>query len=67
MPPPVMNQGEAMTTETKKKPVKTKVVPKKWEINQDDYIELLESIDKNAKSILILTNDVKRLKIRIGI
>ena len=67
MPPSVMNQGETMPTETKKKPVKTKVVPKKWEINQDDYIELLESIDKNAKSILVLTNDVKRLKIRIGI
>ena len=62
-----MNQGEAMTTETKKKPVKTKVVPKKWEINQDDYIELLESIDRNANSILELTNDVRRLKIRIGI
>ena len=40
-----------MPTETKKKPVKTKVVPKKWEINQDDYIELLESIDKNTKKI----------------
>ena len=62
-----MNQGETMPVETKKKPVKTKVVPKKWEINQDDYIELLESIDKNAKSILALSNGVKRLKIRIGI
>ena len=62
-----MNQGEAMTTETKKKPVKTKVISKKWEISQDDYIELLESIDKNAKLILELSNDVRRLKIMIGI
>ena len=49
-----------MTVKTKKKPVK-------WEISQDDYIELLEMVDKNAKSILTLSNDVKRLKIRIGI
>ena len=56
-----------MPVKTKEKPVKTKVVPKKWEINQDDYIELLESIDKNAKLILTLSNDVRRLKIRIGI
>ena len=49
-----------MTVKTKKKPVK-------WKISQDDYIELLESIDKNAKLILELSNDVRRLKIRIGI
>tara|TARA_R100000656_G_scaffold41789_1_gene34809 strand:+ start:580 stop:729 length:150 start_codon:yes stop_codon:yes gene_type:complete len=48
-------------------PVKTKEKPKKWEISQDDYIELLESIDKNAKLLLELSNDVRRLKIRIGI
>jgi len=56
-----------MPVKTKEKPVKTRVVPKKWEISQDDYLELLESIDKNAKLILELSNDVRRLKIRIGI
>jgi hypothetical protein len=50
-----------MVTKTKEK------TPVKWKLNQDDYLELLESIDKNAKTILQLTNDVKRLKIRIGI
>ena len=49
-----------VTTETKEK-------PKKWKISQDDYIELLESIDKNAKLLLELSNDIRRLKIRIGI
>ena len=48
-------------------PTKIKEKPKKWEISQDDYIELLESIDKNAKLLLELSNDVRRLKIRIGI
>ena len=48
-------------------PVITKEKPKKWKISQDDYLELLESIDKNAKLILELSNDVRRLKIRIGI
>ena len=33
-----------MSIKTKEEPVKTKVKPKKWEINQDDYLELLESI-----------------------
>ena len=56
-----------MPVKTKEKPVKTTVVPKKWELNHDDYLELLESIDKNAKVILELSNDIKRLKIRIGI
>ena len=46
---------------------KVKEKPKKWKISQDDYIELLESIDKNAKLLLELSNDVRRLKIRIGI
>jgi len=50
-----------MTVKTKEKK------PVKWKLDQDDYIELLESIDKNAKTILELTNDVRRLKIRIGI
>jgi len=48
-------------------PAKMKEKPKKWEISQDDYIELLESVDKNAKLLLELSNDVRRLKIRIGI
>ena len=56
-----------MPVKTKEKPVKTTVVPKKWELNHNDYLELLESIDKNAKVILELSNDVRRLKIRIGI
>ena len=56
-----------MPVKTKEKPVKTTVVPKKWELNHVDYLELLESIDKNAKVILELSNDVRRLKIRIGI
>mgnify|MGYP003146074298 CR=1 FL=1 len=62
-----INQGETMPVKTKEKPVKTTVVPKKWELNHNDYLELLESIDKNAKVILELSNDVKRLKIRIGL
>ena len=48
-------------------PAITKENPKKWKISQDDYLELLESIDKNAKLILTLSEDVRRLKIRIGI
>ena len=48
-------------------PVKTKEKPVKWKLSQDDYLELLESIDKNAKLILTLSEDVRRLKIRIGI
>ena len=47
--------------------VKVKEKPVKWKISQDDYLELLESIDKNAKLILTLSEDVRRLKIRIGI
>ena len=53
-------------------PVKTKEKPKKvavpkWNMNQDDYIELLESIDTNAKAINNLITDVKIIKIRMGI
>ena len=33
-------------------PIETKEKHKKWQISQDDYLELLESIDKNAKLIL---------------
>ena len=49
-----------MTTKTKEKPVK-------WKFNQDDYLELLESVDKNAKIILQLTHDVQKIKTRLGI
>ena len=42
-------------------PVKTKEKPKKvatpkWSLNQDDYLELLQSVDTNAKAISTLTN-----------
>ncbi len=55
-----------------KMPVKTKEKPKKvatpkWSMNQDDYLELLKSIDTNAKAINSLITDVKRIKIRMGI
>ena len=46
---------------------KTKKIPAKWKLSQDDYIELLEAVDKNAKSILILRKDTDRLKLRLGI
>jgi hypothetical protein len=39
----------------------------KWSMNQDDYIELLKSIDTNAKAINNLTPDVKRIKTRLGL
>ena len=53
-------------------PVKNKEKPKKvavpkWNMNQDDYIELLESIDTNAKAINNLIADVKRIKTRMGL
>ena len=47
--------------------VKTKEKPVKWKFDQDDYLELLESVDKNAKAILILRKDTDRLKLRMGI
>ena len=56
-----------MPVETKERPVKAKEKPKKWAINQDDYLELLEMVDKNAKAILILRKDTDRLKSRLGI
>ena len=52
-----------MPTKVKEKP--KKVV--KWNMNQDDYLELLKSIDTNAKAINSLITDVKRIKIRMGI
>ena len=46
---------------------KTKEKPKKWEIKQDDYVELLRAIEKNAQTILTLVNDMKRIKTRLGL
>ena len=54
-----------MPTEVKEKP--KKVATPKWSMNQDDYIELLQSIDTNAKAINTLITDVKRIKIRMGL
>ena len=48
-------------------PTKTKKSPTKWNLVQDDYLELLKSIDINAKTIATLTHDVKKLKTRLGI
>ena len=56
---------QKMPTETKEKP--KKVSTPKWSMNQDDYLELLKSIDTNAKAINSLITDVKRIKIRMGI
>ena len=50
-----------MTVKTKEKKAP------QWKLNQDDYLELLESIDKNAKQIFTLTNEVNRLKGRMGL
>ena len=54
-----------MPTKTKEKP--TKVTTPKWSMNQDDYIELLKSVDTNAQAMNTLTADVKRIKIRMGL
>ena len=54
-----------MPTEVKEKP--KKVATPKWSMNQDDYLELLKSVDANAKAINSLITDVKRIKIRMGI
>ena len=52
-----------MPTATKEKPKKIA----KWSMKQDYYIELLKSIDTNAKAINTLIADVKRVKIRMGL
>jgi hypothetical protein len=52
-----------MPTEVKEKPKKVA----KWSMNQDDYLELLKSVDTNAKAINNLIADVKRIKIRMGL
>ena len=38
-----------------------------WKLSQDDYLELLRSIEKNAQTLLTLTNEVNRLKGRMGL
>ena len=39
----------------------------KWSLSQDDYIDLLRTIQINAQAILVLQNEVKRLKGRMGL
>ena len=39
----------------------------KWNLSQDDYIELLKSIEINAQAIVTLQNEVNRLKGRMGL
>ena len=55
-----------MPTKTKES-VKTKRTPIKWSLSQEDFLEVLETIDTNSKTILTLTNDIKRIKIRMGL
>ena len=50
-----------MSTMTKKKKEPT------WKLNHDDYLELLKSVNQNAQQILTLTNEVNRLKGRMGL
>lgn len=52
-------------SETKSKP--KKVAIPKWSLSQDDYIELLKSIEFNAQTINKILADVKRIKIRMGL
>lgn len=51
--------------ETKVKPKKTDIP--KWNLNQDDYIDLLKTIETNAQAIVSLQNEVNRLKGRMGL
>ena len=46
---------------------KTKSATPKWSLNQDDYIQLLKSVETNAQAILTLQNEVNRLKGRMGL
>ena len=46
---------------------KVKKKPTIWKLTQSDYLQLLENIDKNAKTILSLTHEVNRLKGRMGL
>ena len=55
-----------MPTVTKKKKEPTKKEPT-WKLNQNDYLDLLRSIEKNSQTILPLTNEVNRLKGRMGL
>ena len=38
-----------------------------WKLSQDDYIDLLRSVEKNSQTILTLTHEVNRLKGRMGL
>ena len=51
-----------MTVATKEKRKSTL-----WKLSQNDYLDLLKSIDRNSKTILTLTNEVNRLKGRMGL
>ena len=50
-----------MTTATKEKRKPT------WKLSQDDYLDLLKSVENNAQTILSLTHEVNRLKGRMGL
>ena len=56
--------GEIMA-ETKTKPKKESTP--KWNLSQDDYIEVLRMVEKNAQAIVVLQNEVNRLKNRMGL
>ena len=53
-----------MITETT---VKKKTATKKWTFTHDEYLNVLEVIDSNTKTITQLLHDVKKLKTRLGI
>ena len=52
--------------ESKPKKVIKESTPK-WNLSQDDYIELLKSVEINAQAIVTLKNEVNRLKGRMGL
>ena len=59
-----------MKVKEKIKPEPKKVIKEstpKWNLSQDDYIELLKSIEINAQAIVTLQNEVNRLKGRMGL
>ena len=38
-----------------------------WKLSQDDYLDLLRSVEKNSQAILSLNHEVNRLKGRMGL
>ena len=49
-------------------PVKTKEKKKPiWNLTQDNYVDLLKTIEINSKAIVTLQNEVNRLKGRMGL